>query len=371
MNVTHIISGLTDGGAEAILYRLCTNDNANCHTVISLSDRGKYINLFRDKGFVVHCLNMDQEKILGIFKLYALVRASKADVVQTWLYHADFIGGLVSRLAGVKSVFWGIHSTTLDSSLAPRGTLRLRKVNAFLSYFIPKKIICVANMAREVHEDLGYRGSKFVVVYNGYDLSEFCINPALSAGIRKELALEEDFFHVGLVARFDPQKDHQNLLRSLAILKSTCPMIRCLLVGPNMDEANSVLTHWIVSMGLQNNVTLVGQRDDIPAFMNAIDLHVMSSACEAFPNVLNEAMACGVPCVTTDVGDASIIVDDTGWVVPAKNPEALAKAISAAFFEKRDYPTRWAARRIMARERVASYFNVKAMVSGYHRVWNN
>ncbi|MPX98375.1 glycosyltransferase, partial [Salinivibrio sp. VYel6] len=112
-----------------------------------------------------------------------------------------------------------------------------------------------------------------------------------------------------------------------------------------------------------------GRRDDITAVMNGFDIFVLSSASEAFPNVLSEAMACGTPCVTTDVGDAAIIVGDTGWVVPPKNPQALAKAILEAMEERQNNPQAWQARKRACRERIVNNFSIEKMVDSYHRVW--
>lgn len=134
-----------------------------------------------------------------------------------------------------------------------------------------------------------------------------------------------------------------------------------------MDEGNGALSSLIARLGLSDQIRLLGQRNDIPAVMNALDLHVMSSASEAFPNVLAEAMACGTPCVSTDVGDAAVIIGDTGWVVPPRNSVALADAISHALQEgdARD----WRDRKSSARTRVEMQFSMDRMVRSYRAIW--
>ena len=369
--IVHIITGLNNGGAEAVLYRLCTNDNQNQHAVISLMGLGKYGPLLTDKGIDVYTLDMPQGKVTfsGLLKLYRLIKEQKPDVVQTWMYHADLIGGVIARLAGVKNVFWNIRQTSLEKGLTKRSTAYVAKLCALLSYFIPKKVICCASKAAEYHVALGYKRNKMVVIGNGYELDSLNQNPSLGFAIRSDLLLKKNDLVLGMVGRYDPAKDHNYLLLALSHLKSKSLEFKCLLVGKALSAENKELFDKLAQLDLLNNVILLEQRTDIPAVMNAIDIHVLSSYSEAFPNVLAEAMACGTPCVTTDVGDAGLIVGDTGWVVPPRDPEALAAAIETAINE-RNSSIKWQARKESARQRIVENFSVEKMVESYKAAWS-
>lgn len=215
---------------------------------------------------------------------------------------------------------------------------------------------------------MGYDAGRMVVIPNGYNLSQFRPDPEARAAVRAELGIAPDVPLIGLVARFDPQKDHRNLLQALAILKGRGTAPLCLLVGTGMEEGNQALAAMIGEAGVGDHLHLLGKRTDIPAVMNALDLHVMSSAFgEAFPNVLSEAMACGTPCVSTDVGDAALIVGDTGWIVPPRAPAALADAVEAALAESRS--SQWGARQEAARARIEENFGIGVMVERYRAVW--
>lgn len=371
MRITHIITGLNDGGAEAVLYRLCTTDHTHQHTVISLMDAGKYGPMLEAAGVNVHCLRMPRGRVTlhGLFRLWRLLRANRPDVVQTWMYHSDLVGGVVARLAGIRRVCWGIHHTTLEPGKSARSTIWVARINAMLSRWVPKVIICCAEKARDVHEALGYVSHKMVVIPNGYNLSQFCPAKEARELLRRTLSIDSDTFLVGMVGRFDPQKDHANLIKALSILKRKGYPFVCLLVGKSLVLENDAIAKQIAANGLGEHVRLLGQRTDIPGVMNALDVHVLSSYGEAFPNVLPEAMACGTPCVTTHVGDAALIVGDTGWVVPARDPEALADALLSAYREILDQPLKWALRKVAARDRVAAHFSIEQMVESYHRVW--
>ncbi|MBA4384752.1 MAG: glycosyl transferase family 1 [Anaerolinea sp.] len=373
MRVLHIITCLNDGGAEAILYRLCSYDKANTHLVISLMHDGKYGPLLRDAGIDVHCLNITKTKVspFALLRLYRLIKSFNPDAVQTWMYHADLIGGSIARSAGYKNINWGIHNSTLDPKQSKRTTILIAGLCAKASWIVPKRVVCCAQKSLDVHKALGYAHKKLIVVNNGYDLSKFFKDDRLGNHVRQELHLGADVPLLGMVGRFDPQKDHFNLIAALAIVKKTLPQVRCLLIGSGMNLDNAALLKCIAENDVEDQVILLNQRSDIPAIMNALDLHVLSSAYgEAFPNVLNEAMACGTPCVTTDVGDSALIVAETGWVVPPKDAQGLAASILNALQEKKNAPEKWASRQLMARRRVQENFSIETMVAGYQAVWS-
>lgn len=367
----HIITGLSDGGAEAVLYRLCAQDAGGRHSVISLTDAGKYGPLLEEALEVpVICLDMPRGRVTlsGLQRLWSALRTGKPDVVQTWMYHADLLGGVAARLAGRRNVVWGIHNTTLEPGKSRRSTMAVARVCAWLSGVVPRRIVCCAERSVTVHADLGYDRRRMRVVPNGYDLTVFRPDATAGAAVRRELGVDDNEALVGFVARHDPQKDHDTLLLALKALADRGLRPSCLLVGSGLDAANAPLVRRIDDLGLSGQVRLLGRRNDIPAVMNALDLHLMSSAFgEAFPNVLAEAMACGTPCVSTDVGDAAAIVGDTGWIVPPRDPAALAQAVALAL-QERGAPS-WARRRAAARERVETRFSIARMVDSYHAVW--
>jgi glycosyltransferase involved in cell wall biosynthesis len=371
MQVLHIITGLGDGGAEALLYRMCKFDKEHNHIVISIMDEQKYGLLLKEIGVVVYTLSFPKGKIKfsGFFKLYRLIKQIKPDVVQTWLDHADMIGGIVARLAGIKNIVWGVHHTALVKGESKLSTILISKINVFLSYFIPKKIIYCAQESKKAQEKIGYKKAIGVVVLNGYDIEGFTQNDSLSAEIRNDLSINADSFLIGHVGRYDPQKDISNLIEAFALLNQKKLDFDAVIVGANLDNNNRDLLSMLNKNGLSKVVHLLGRRDDITAIMNGIDLFVLSSKSEAFPNVLNEAMLCGTPCVTTDVGDAGKIVRDTGWVVRPKDSEALANAIINASKEKESNKSIWLQRKTACRKRVVENFSLEKMVKEYKKVW--
>jgi len=158
------------------------------------------------------------------------------------------------------------------------------------------------------------------------------------------------------------------LLAALAQVRDQGRVVTHLLIGDGCVDTNSALTDLIAHFGLTQNIRLLGRRNDIPAVMNALDLHVLSSQREAFPNALAEAMACGTPCVSTDAGDAALIIGATGWVVPIQDPSALAAAIATAL-DAMSHPEAWQQRASDCREHISASFTLDEMINGYHSVW--
>jgi len=373
LHVLHIITGLADGGAEGVLYRLIRTDRHHSHAVISLMDAGKYGPLLSEVGIVVHVLGMPRGRVTvgGLWRLWQLIRESNADVVQTWMYHADLVGGVMARLAGKRALAWGIRNAYLDRRTTAFTTRLVARVSAWVSSFLPRRIVSCSLRAADMHIRLGYDPQKIVVIPNGFDVANLAPDSAARAKLRAEWSIGAGTMLLGMVARWDPQKDHRTLIGALAVLATRAVMEwRCILVGTGMVEANAELRSLLAHSGISERVALLGPRRDVPAVMNALDLHVLSSTGEGFPNVVAEAMACGIPCVVTDVGDAAHIVGSTGWVVPSGDPMLLAAAIDVATREISD-PAKRHQRQHSARERILEQFGLDRMVQSYRELWDS
>jgi glycosyltransferase involved in cell wall biosynthesis len=337
--------------------------------VVSLTDEGKYGPLLRAAGVEVTTLDMPRGRVTprGLWRLWRTVRAVRPAVVQTWMYHADLLGGLVATLAGVP-VVWGIHNTTLEPGRSSRTTIAVARMCGWLSRRVPRRIVACSHVVVTVHAALGYDAERMVVIANGFDLGCFRPDGEARQRLRAEWGVSDDVPLLGMVARWDPYKDHANFIEALGLLAAQGQRFMAMLVGTGMTPENRELMQHIAKTGLTERARLLGARTDVPAVMAALDVHVLSSSAESFGNVRAEAMACGTPCVTTDVGDAAQIVGDTGWVVAPRNPQALAEALAQAlkYWKNR---AAWTARQQRCRERIAKNYNIEAMVQRYREVW--
>ncbi|WP_284337814.1 glycosyltransferase family 4 protein [Comamonas sp. NoAH] len=376
MLILHVITSLEDGGAEAVLFRLCTADNTHTHSVISLMNLGKYGPLLEARGVKVHTLDMPAGRLTlqGLKRMWKLLREAKKEyeqkdlAIQTWMYHSDLVGGVVARVSGIRNIVWGIHHSILEKGKTKASTRLIAKINAVLSHWVPEIIVCCAEKSRAIHEEIGFSSRKMKVIPNGYDLQKFAPAPVEAKHLRQQWGIAENMLLLGMVGRFDPQKDHDNLFKALALLKKQGLEFRCVLVGRGMGDANQEIRSLLQHHDLEERMLLLGQRNDIPAVMSALDLHVLSSSAEAFPNVIAEAMACETLCVTTDVGDAALMVGGTGWVVPPSNPKALADGIQDAVSAMAQTEA-WLMRKAAARAHVSKKFSLDRMLASYGDAW--
>ena len=366
--VVHVIAGLGDGGAEMVLARLVRADHGREHVVVSLTDEGRHGPALRAAGVAVHALGQRRGRFTpgAWLRLVRLLRALRPDVVQTWMYHADLLGGLAARAAGVRAVAWGVRSVGVDSA----STRLVVRLCALASHFVPRRIVCVSQEGARLHGRLGYAGGKLVVIPNGYDTAALAPDPVAREALRREWGCAPQTAVLGLVARWNVLKDHATLLAAFARLVAPGGVDACLvLAGDGMEAGNAELAGLIGRQGLAGRVRLLGPRADVAAVMSALDLHVLSSRVEAFPNVVAEAMCCGTPCIVTDVGDAALIVGDTGWVVPPGDPAALAAAMGSALAARAGAEA-WARRRADARASIVARFGLSAVVESYARLWS-
>jgi glycosyltransferase involved in cell wall biosynthesis len=365
-----ISTGLGVGGAEISLLNILQHLDRNRFEphVISLTGPGEVGTRIRAIGVPTIELNFGRRPLTSFLSLVRAIRRLRPDVVQTWMYHADLLGGLAARLAGVYRVSWGIRNSDLDPGVGGNSTITVRRICALLSRWLPRTIVSCSRVAADIHRNLGYRADRMVVIGNGFDLSQFRPDPAQRLAVRTELGLPGHAPLVIHVGRYHPHKNHQGLVRAAALVHRKHPDAHFVLVGPEVTEQNPTLSADVAAAGLTCVVHCLGLRGDIARLMAASDLLVLSSSSEAFPRVLGEAMACGVPCVSTDVGDSRVIVGDCGRVVSPHDDEALAAAVD----ELLSLPAsqREALGR-QARERVLEHFDIRDIARRYQELYLN
>ena len=360
--IVHVITSLAIGGAERMLQRLVAehrrSDNVDS-VIISLTGDGIIGRELREAGFRVEVIGLRFGLTgLGAFiRLVKLLRALRPDVVQTWLYHSDLIGGLAARIAGVRTIIWNIRSVVSGSN---RLTLGLVRVNAWASRVLPSSIICCGVAARDYHVSLGYDAQRIVVLPNGYDMEHFAPRPACTDRNPNQPM-------VIAIGRNDALKDYPTFIRAIRIAAEQIPGLKAEIHGRGCGK-DPALVELARKAGLASIMTFHDETDDVRGPLSRADVYCLSSTSEGFPNAVAEAMAMGVPCVVTDAGDAGIIVGDTGVVVPVSDEKALAAGlVRIAGLAEHDY------RRLshLARSRIGKHYEMGHVAKLYFNHYRN
>ncbi|HYL33491.1 MAG TPA: glycosyltransferase [Stellaceae bacterium] len=362
--IVHVITELGAGGAERMLLRLVTASTRYRHVVVSLSHDGTLVPALRDAGAEVLSLGMWRylPSLRGIFGLVKIIRRERPIVIQTWLYHADLIGLIAAKLTGYPIV-WNLRCSNMDLSRYRWSTRIVVRLLVWLSS-LPDLVMVNSEAGRRWHTHLGYRARQWEFVPNGIDTAVFYPNTDARIRWRQHLGVKGGAVLVGMVARRDPMKDHEGMLHAAAAAARHQPNLEFVFAGRGVTQNDQDLASLAASVGAP--VHLIGECDD-PAGLNAaLDIAVLSSAYgEGFPNVVAEAMAVGVPCIATDVGDAKSIIDQTGLVVPPRNASALAEAIVKL---TEDQPLRLRLGKA-ARERIEQHHDLSAAIARYEAIW--
>ena len=367
MKVLHVIGGMSRGGAETALQRLVCADTGGpvAHHIVSLTDLGEVGRLVNQQGASLEVLGMNQgigPLLAGLRRLRQLLRRDPPDVVHCWMYHANLLMALITPKR--IPLIWGVRHALDNWALERRGLRIEIRISARLSGR-PARIVYNSRRAREQHEARGYRAARGQVLANGFDLEALRPDPGARARLLQLLGLQDRpaLQLIGHVARLHPLKDHAGLIRAAAALQN--PDVHWILIGSGVDS-DPALTALIDELGLKAQVHRLGERNDVATLLPGLDLFTLCSTSESFSNVLAEAMACGVPSVVTDVGDNATILADTGMLVPASNPEALAQAWQAMLDLDPAERARLAG---AARERVVQHYSQRAAIRHYHGLY--
>lgn len=367
MKIIHIITGLNGGGAEKTLFKLVTNNTINSHFIVSLTGCGKFGPKLAEAGIPTICLGLsaDFNRVgPGILKLIQLIRKEKPDVVQTWMYHADFIGGICGRLAGVRKVFWNLRISFPTSATEKRRTVLLAATLGLLSWSIPSKIVTCGLGIHQSHIRWGYSAKNMHPIPNGYSLPASAPQ-SRDGGHEEKLGSGKRITFLQL-ANYQQRKGHSVLFTSLAELGVDDLSIQLILVGAGTEKSNARLTNEIASYGLESIVERLGFRDDIDGIFPIADYVISPSLSEGFPNAVAEAMANSVPCLVSDVGESSAIVGDTGWVFKPGSPESMQIALVEAMGLPAEERAQMGRR---ARRRIESLYSLEKMSEAYDALY--
>jgi len=310
--MANLIAGLSSQGHEI--------------AVISVADGGPVGDRLQEMGVPVYELRFSTaaSSVAKLMRLFHLVGDIDPDIVQTWLYRADLLGAVIRLQDRKRPVVWGVHSTNPLRQHLRRSLIVC--LNMLLSRVVPRAIIYCSEHACSEHVRIGYAAGRGHVIPNGIDTSVFRPDAEARFSIRKELGLDEQAILIGLVARLSPLKGHDNFFAAARDLHTRFPDAHFVLCGEGIEPGNAALATMIEQADIARVTHLLGPRLDMHRVTAAFDIANSTSISESFSLTIAEAMACGVPCVSTDCGGPRDLMKDLGYLVPVNDPSALCRA---------------------------------------------
>jgi len=366
----HVIGDLSQGGSEKMLCRLLLNSDRNRfeHQVVTLLQPGPLANDLERAGIRVFSLQMPRKlavttTLQAIVRLAALMAAKKPGLVHAWMYNADILAPLSAWLAGRIPVI-----TSIRHGLSQADSCRIRLMAgaaAFASRFNAVRVVTCSAAAVQNHVKVGFPEC-INVIPNGFILPEKAVDSTDAENLARMLGIAGNFPLIGVIGRFTPEKDHQTLVKAAAIVGREFPNVRFVLCGAGTEAENAELSTMIEAAGVGACFIRLGQRSDLPVIIRGLSFVVSASRAEAFPNVIGEAMAAGVPVVATAAGDSALIVGDCGLLVPVGDVQKLAAAISEML---RYDSEQLQALGLNARRRIATLFGIDGVVKQYEKLY--
>jgi glycosyltransferase involved in cell wall biosynthesis len=373
MKILHIIPGLPTGGAEMMLSKLLSVIDRDIFepVVISLTDYGSLGNNIKKLNIPVYKMEMNAvlPNPFHVWRFIKLIRKINPELLQGWMYHGN-LAALLAKwvLPNYVPLLWNIRHTPDDLKKEKHTTARVIRLGARLSSR-PNRIIYNSNVSAQKHESMGYSDKHKKIIPNGFNCEQFKPFNNAHLQLRRLLGLKEDTLLIGLIARYHIMKDHVTFLHSAGRLIMMYPNVHFVLVGYGVDKTNHLLIKLIEDLKITKNIHLLGERMDVDEITAGLDIACSSSSWgESFSNAIGEAMACGKPCVVTDIGDSAWIIGDTGIVIKPRDEKALTKAWVTLIELGSEGRARlgWS-----ARQRVIEHFSINIVVKQYEDLYQD
>lgn len=363
-NILHITGQLETGGAERQMCELVTRLDRKKYNpmVCCLGNDGPVGDSIREAGIRVDIVRKRRRyDVTVIPRLIEVIKREKIDIVHTWQFTAGSWGRVAARLAGLSAVIFSER----------RGGFYERDYERLVDRILAKitgTVICNTRIAAQIMiKQLGISRKKVTYVYNGIGLDEFDCKSS-SRQSRGELGLSPNIPVVGIIAnlRFH-LKGHRYFLRAARLVVQRIPRTRFLIIGDG--AIRDQIVGFARDLNLSENVLFLGQRDDVPQLLSAVDVSVLASLREGFPNAIVESMAAARPVVATDVGGIPelVIHGKTGFLVPPKDPDAMAKSIIKLLQNKRMAVEMG----LQGRKRIDRYFTMDRMIERYEHIYRH
>ncbi len=375
MKIVHIITGLDKGGAEKALFKILKSMcNSYSFEIICLGKQGYYSKEINDLNIPIYYLNLKYKPFsffFGLIKTYKLLKEINPDIVQTWMYHADLIGGIASKISNVKKIYWTIVTSNTKISFLGIKTFLILCICALLSYLVPTKIICVANTAIVSHKKMLYKSNTFIFIPIGFEKNLY--SKKITNSLDLKLIIKNKIngnLILGHIARWHPNKNQKLLIELLSVLQNKKINFFCVMIGNNFNSHNTELKNLLIKFEInKKNILLIDEVKSIDLFIQQFDLFILTSLGEGMPNVIGEAMSNSIPCIASNVGDCKNLIGDTGWIFESNDINQLVSSVEKAIKLKSD-KEKWIKKKNECQNRLFKNYSINNMKYKYDKLWN-
>lgn len=380
MKIIHIINSLKKGGAEGNLYRLCKFHKNKYKkkikiTIVTLIDKGFYDADLKKLGINIVSLKINKQNnifimIKKILELRKFLYKQNPDIIQSWMYHSNFFTILIPKKF-YKKLFWNIRHSELNTQISKKKTICISIICGLFSKIVPKKIIYCSKRSKYFHEDNHfYAKNKSNLIENGFSDRDYFPSKKSRLNYRKKNNVNDHDIILGYAGRYARQKNIPSLLNAFSKIIKKYNSLYLHMVGRDINKNNMELENLVKRLGIKKKVFFLNEQKNLFEFYNGIDLLVLTSHSESFPNVVAESMLCSTPVLSSNAGCAKKIIKDFGFVILNNDTNSIFKGLkkSINLFEKNKKQLKFLKNK--ARIQIQKNFSIQKMAESYLKIWN-
>jgi len=366
--IVHIISGLQVGGAERSLFNICNsslNDSFKQY-VICLGNRGYYSQKIEEIGLEIYHINFSSWHFFkSLIKFITVLKKISPNIIQGWMNHGNFASILALLILNFKPIiYWNIRQSFYKNKNDLFYTKFLFLFNIVFSR-IPKKIIINSNISKIQLQNFGFHVDSFKFIPNGFDSNYWVRDLSFRKLKRENLGIKNLDFVIGYVGRYHSMKNIILLLKAFEIISINLPNTKLVIIGQKENDFNK-FEKQIFDRIPKNQIILLNQMYDVNKYYSLFDLFILCSVSEGFPNVLGEAMSCELCCISTNVGEASALLQDVGLIIPVDDLDALVREITNCIENLEITKNRGGG----ARNKIIKSYSLQNTVNQYFNLYN-
>ena len=379
MKIIHIINSLKKGGAEGNLYRLCKFQKKKYKNkidiiIITLINNGFYEDKLKKKGIKIFSLNLDRKKryfdyVKKILKLRKFITKQYPDIIQSWMYHSNFITLFISKKFYDK-LFWNIRHSELNAQISKKTTIFISIICGLLSKFFPKKIIYCSEKSINFHENKHfYSKCKSSLIYNGYSDKSYYPLKSLRSDFRIKNKIKKSDLIIGYAGRYVKQKNIFSMLFAFSKISKNYKNVYFFMVGRDINLKNKELITYVNKLKVNNKVYFLNEQKNLLKFYNGIDFLLLASHSESFPNVIAESMLCSTPVLSSNAGCAKKIINNYGFVMNNNDYKSILKSLNKTINIYRSRRNKWTLLKRNSRLQIQKNFSIHDMANTYMKNW--